>query len=87
MPTAMTIFQWLLGIIAFAVLERQRAADEIQAEIAAHGKKYSDSFLAILFPITAPEELQMGEEMESSMYRSPAYPSTMEEIYSRETGR
>ncbi len=40
-----------LGIIAFAVLERQRAADEIQTEIAAHGKKYSDSFLAILFPI------------------------------------
>ena len=36
---------------------------------------------------TAPEELQMGEEMESSMYRSPAYPSTMEEMYSRETGR
>lgn len=40
-----------LGVIAFAVLERQRSAGEIQEGIAAHGRKYSNSFLAILFPI------------------------------------
>lgn len=40
-----------LGVIAFAVLERQRSSEEIKAEIASHGRKYSDSFLAILFPI------------------------------------
>ena len=40
-----------LGMVAFAILERARSADEIQAERAVSGKKYTNSFLAILFPI------------------------------------
>ena len=36
---------------------------------------------------SAPELLQIGEEMESSMYRRPRYPIAMERMYSMETGR
>lgn len=40
-----------IGVVAFAVLERARSADEIKAEKAVSGKKYTNSFLAILFPV------------------------------------
>ena len=36
---------------------------------------------------SAPEELQMGEEMDSSIYRRPMYPMAMDEMYSSDTGR
>ena len=35
----------------------------------------------------APEELQMGDEMDSSMYLSPTYPRAMDTMYSSDTGR
>ena len=37
--------------------------------------------------VTAPEELQMGDDTESSIYRSPAYPIVIDNMYINETGR
>ena len=34
----------------------------------------------------APEELQIGDEMDSSMYLRPMYPNIMERMYMKDTG-